>query len=733
MTMSTSTLNPRPTAGGPAPAEQPAPQRSPERFAEQTYAGVLGKLIGVYLGRAVEGWHHEKIQQTFGEVDYYVNDKVNWPLIVPDDDISGTFLFFRALEDNGCPLDIPAALIGDTWLNYIIEDKTVLWWGGLGRSTEHTAYLRLKSGIRAPDSGSARLNGRAMAEQIGAEIFIDTWALCNPGNPDRAAAMARAAGSVSHDGVAVEAACLLAAMESQAFVESDIDKLLDLGLSFIRHDGLRRVVGEVRNQCAKTTDWRAVRQWLGTHHSYKHYPGNCPMVPNHALVLTAFILGRDDFQEGLKIAVTSGWDTDCNAGNLGCLNGIRLGLKGLERGPDFRGPVADLMYVVCADGGECLSDAVIETRRVRRTAAALSGTAYRPPPTRFAFEYPGATQGFRPCPLHTGPQAVTGVGNINTQQEGHGLEIRFASLAKGVTGAVSVATFIDPKPRGSSDTSYFEVIASPTLYGTQTVRATIRAYERVNPAVRFFIHHYDGSGKLVKVDGEPCSLQAGDNPISWRIPDIGGHPIHRVGLELSAARRLSGSIALLDLDWSGAPEALVFGGAFDLSPALSPWDTTTYWHKSFVSSAKHFAPDITATFCLSHPGANGVITTGTRDWIDYDVSSRLTLDLFKTVGLVARARGHRRYYAAVAQGRHAAILKHFDADVFVLNEIPFRFPENSAMEFGFRARGDTLAMLIDGQPVLEARDTTLPSGGAGFLIEEGTVPARGFAVRRIAS
>ena len=152
MKMSTPTLDPRPATGGPAPAKQPAPARSQERFAEQTYAGVLGKLIGVYLGRAVEGWHHEKIQQTFGEVDYYVNDKVNWPLIVPDDDISGTFLFFRALEDNGYPLDIPAALIGDTWLNYIIEDKTVLWWGGLGRSTEHTAYLRLKSGIRAPES-----------------------------------------------------------------------------------------------------------------------------------------------------------------------------------------------------------------------------------------------------------------------------------------------------------------------------------------------------------------------------------------------------------------------------------------------------------------------------------------------------------------------------------------------------------------------------------------------------
>jgi hypothetical protein len=80
----------------------------------------------------------------------------------------------------------------------------VLWWGGLGRSTEHTAYLRLKHGIAAPASGSIAMNGKGMAEQIGAEIFIDTWSMVNPSDPDRAAAMARAAGSVSHDGVAVE-------------------------------------------------------------------------------------------------------------------------------------------------------------------------------------------------------------------------------------------------------------------------------------------------------------------------------------------------------------------------------------------------------------------------------------------------------------------------------------------------------------------------------------------------
>ena len=99
---------------------------------EKIYAGVLGKIIGVYHGRPVEGWSYERIRETFGEVDYFVNGKMNLPIMLPDDDISGTFAFFRALEDNGYPKRLTPAQVGKTWLNYIIiEEKTILWWGGL--------------------------------------------------------------------------------------------------------------------------------------------------------------------------------------------------------------------------------------------------------------------------------------------------------------------------------------------------------------------------------------------------------------------------------------------------------------------------------------------------------------------------------------------------------------------------------------------------------------------------
>src|SRR5918995_6269767 len=204
----------------------------PGDYAERVYAGVLGKIIGVYLGRPFEGWEYERIESELGEVLYYVNDRRDLPLknntlVVTDDDISGTFTFLRALPDYGNSLKLTPAQIGQTWLNYIIEQRTILWWGGLGNSTEHTAYLRLQQGISAPRSGSMALNGKVVAEQIGAQIFIDGWGLISPGDPALAADLARRAASVSHDGEAIYGAQVIAALIAQAFLEPDLDQIID--------------------------------------------------------------------------------------------------------------------------------------------------------------------------------------------------------------------------------------------------------------------------------------------------------------------------------------------------------------------------------------------------------------------------------------------------------------------------------------------------------------------------
>ena len=62
----------------------------PDDYSERVYAGVLGKVIGVYLGRPFEGWSYQMIQEKLGDIEHYVHDKLRVPLIVTDD-ISGTF------------------------------------------------------------------------------------------------------------------------------------------------------------------------------------------------------------------------------------------------------------------------------------------------------------------------------------------------------------------------------------------------------------------------------------------------------------------------------------------------------------------------------------------------------------------------------------------------------------------------------------------------------------------
>ena len=615
-------------------------------YREQIYAGVLGKLIGVYMGRPVEGWPYAKIREQFDFIDRFVAEETGAPFIVPDDDISGTFVFWRALEDNGYPKDITAQQIGNAWLNYIVEDKTILWWGGLARSTEHSAYLRLKEGIKPPLSGSGEQNGMVIAEQIGAQIFIDTWALVNPGDPASAARMAREAAVVSHDGIAVEAAVYLAAMEAMAFTEKNMDVLLSEGRRYIGDDPYGRQLNALLDEniavCDGASDWREVRDYIEVHHGYARYLGNFPMVTNHLGIIMALKFGGDDFRKSIAIATSAGWDTDCNAGNVGCLNAIRLGLDAIDAQSELRAPVADRMYAVSSDGGDCVYDAVRETRRLVKAAAALRGETVEQPGERYAFEYPGSVQGFLVKPGVPFGQAATGVENALREFKEPGLAIHYKGVSGSMTARVVVQTYVDPSPKAAPDTSYFEVYASPALYSGQTVTAKIKCPEAQNPKLRFFIDYYDAEDQIATLylDGT-ASLRPGENILTWEIPDTCGRAVYRLGLELNSEERRDGCVILKALDWGGAPKRFHMGTALELTPGLSPFVIRTKWMLAFMNSTKHTGPDTTATLAVSHPEKNGVLSIGCADWRDHAGGSAVPFVHAKDAGLVGRAICHR--------------------------------------------------------------------------------------------
>jgi len=692
----------------------------PPDYEERVYAGVLGKLIGVYLGRPFESWTYERIAAELGEIRGYVQTRPGVPLVVTDDDITGTFTFPRSLPDHGNDPDLTPQQIGETWLNYTVEGRTIFWWGGLGNSTEHTAYLRLKRGTPAPESGSITLNGKTIAEQIGSQIFIDGWAMLAPGDPERAADLARRAASVSHDGEAVYGAQVIAAMEALAFVEPDINRLLDAATGLIPSDStIRRLIDDVREWHAGEPDWRTARARIAANYGYDKYRGPCHMVPNHALIVLALLYGNDDFAESLMIVNTSGWDTDCNSGNVGCLLGIKNGLAGIDASPvDWRGPIADRLYLATADGGRAITDAVAETYHLVNTARALAGQAPLAPKdgARFHFDFPGAVQGFQVDPADGDP-ALT-IENVagHSVRGTRSLALRYHGLETDRTARVTTATFIPPEAMAIPG---YGLLASPTLYPGQTVRAELAADpDDAEPVTaRLFLRCYDTDDRLETVDGPEASLAPGARQeVAWRVPDTGGRPIAQVGIALTGAA--AGTVYLDVLTWDGAPDVVL------TRPPDVPFKPTvgaTMWRRAWVDAVDLFRDRWPESFRLVQNAGTGVVSQGTSDWVDYRVTADVTPYMMKSGGLGARVQGLRRYYALVlAEGGTARLVKALDG-VETLAETDFPWSFFQSYDLALEVVGNRLRAWIDDRLLFDIEDDEprLDAGGVALICEEG--------------
>lgn len=693
---------------------------SVRKYENQIYAGVLGKLLGVYLGRPVEGWSYEKIKKRFGYISDYNNEEVGVPLIVADDDISGTFTFFRALEDYGYNSDITSEQFGKTWLNYIIENQTIFWWGGYGRSTEHTAFLNLKNGISAPKSGSMETNSRAVAEQIGAQIFIDAVAMACPGNPGLAVTLVRNMAKVSHDGIAVEAACHLAALESMAFEEKNISILLDRAVQFIESKELSEVIADVRRVCAQETDWRRVREYLGETYAYEKYPGCCHVIPNHALVIAAVILGGDDFQKSLSVCVSAGWDTDCNAGNVGAFNGIRLGIEAINSGVDLRGPVADFMYKVSADGGAVITDAVQQTSKILQAAAALKGESTDLPNSRFSFAYQGSVQGFQRCKCDTGAKVV--ISNQNEKKAGeNGLRVQFQDADKEHLASIETLTFVDyPNLDGN-----YTVVASPTLYSSQTVTSVIYTEDEEPVKVKPYILYYDRQDHVQTCCGKEWKITRKQQEYQWRVPDTEGMPIFKFGYQIYGNIKTEGTVIIKEIDWKGAPQEYYQKGLL----ISDPRKPHPYWIKGFTNSADQFFADFRRTHCIISDEEEGLAVTGTSDWKDYSIEAELYICLHEEAGLVIRSNGQKRYYAAILKDfTRVQIVVVNDGERTVLGEANISYPEDEACVVKLSAKGAAISLKVDKELVLSVEDNTYQSGGAGFFVKKGSMTCNSFKI-----
>ena len=705
-------------------------------YEEKVYAGVLGKLIGVYLGRPFEQWSHERIMEELGEINYYVNEQLNVPLVVTDDDITGTFTFLRALRENNYDPNISPKQIGQSWLNNLIENKTVLWWGGRGHSAEDTAYQNLKAGIEAPMSGSIETNGKVVAEQIGAQIFIDGWALVTPGDPEKAADLARRAGSVSHDGEAIYGAQMVAAMESLAFVETDINKIIDESKKYIPNSSLiYKLIGELQNMRAGNNDWMQAREFQAETYGYDKYLGGCHMIPNHAIIILSLLFGDDDLQKTLMIVNTAGHDTDCNSGNVGCIMGIKNGLEGLRNGPDYLTPIQDRMYCPTANGGETQTDALTEAYKVINTAKKMNKEETVEPKngSRFHFEMPGSVQGWRSS-FKNNKNISTIVQNTEYESSigKRALEIKFDRVAPGVCSEAVVDTFFPQELyelTGSARERFFQsynFISCPLLYSGQNIESEIifKSNSQKPITVTCFINVFGEEDNYERINSESVVLFPDKSQkLKWKIPSTEGNPITQVGFSIESDEANSGSLILNYLTFTGEPNCK-FSKPNHIGKHKRgvKFSNAKMWKASWVDALDKWDSG-ERTFRVCKDSGRGMLITGTDLWKNYKVTSDIAIQRVKTGGLAARVQGLNRYYGLVINASNKLQLIKVINEPKVLKEIDFDLEYYKDYKLSLKVENNKLSGYLDNRVVLEFTDSSdvLENGAMGLIVEDGTM------------
>ena len=305
--------------------------------ADKTLGAWLGRSAGCLLGKPCEGWPRRDIEIMLRAVgEWPLNDY--WPVVeqppaglryrspsdpslrqnitrmTRDDDMDYPILGLHILEAYGP--GFTTADVAQAWLLTLPYACTY--------TAERVTYQNLVNGIEPPETARHRNPYR---EWIGAQIRADIWGWVAPGRPELAAELAYRDASLSHTKNGIYGEMFFAALLAAAFVESDLHRLIDIGLSEIpRNCRLREAVLDTVEWCRRDPNWEAT--WERISQKYGHYHG-VHTINNAAAVLMGLLHARGDFARAIAISVMGGWDTDCNGATAGSAMGVILGAQAL--------------------------------------------------------------------------------------------------------------------------------------------------------------------------------------------------------------------------------------------------------------------------------------------------------------------------------------------------------------------------------------------------------------------
>jgi len=284
----------------------------------------MGKNIGGTLGAPFE-WRRQ-----VNNVDFYTQDLKGEPL--PNDDLDIQLLWLIMLEEQG--INVNAHIMAEYWQNFVTP-----YWAEYGN-----AKVNMQAGILPPYTG---IRNNYYKNSCGAFIRSEIWACIAPGRPDIAAKYAYEDAILDHgDGEGTHAAVFCAAMESAAFIEKDINKLIEIGLSYIPEDcGIVKAIHCAIASYKEGLTWLEARHKMLEAYRGSVFFGSLDMIAkedidrgfaegdmgwdapsNIGILIIGLLYGEGDFDRSLCTTVNCGEDTDCTGATLGALYGIIYGI-----------------------------------------------------------------------------------------------------------------------------------------------------------------------------------------------------------------------------------------------------------------------------------------------------------------------------------------------------------------------------------------------------------------------
>jgi ADP-ribosylglycohydrolase len=273
-------------------------------FRDKVFACWLGKNIGGTLGAP-----HECKRYALA-LDFY--DPVPTKA-APNDDLDLQLVWLKCLED--CGTDPPLPALAEYWSRYAAAYP---W-------NEYGFFMRnYGRGLRPPVAGCFE---NYFVDEMGSPIRSEIWACMHAGDPQSAARMAWKDSALDHaGGEGTWGEMFWAALQAAAFVESDPQTLIRLGLAMIPLSShVARSIREAVWCHGAGLAWGEARERIASRFGHLQ---PCNAVPNHGFTIIGWLYGKD-FGDRLLKAVNCGYDTDCTGATLGALLGILGGAKGI--------------------------------------------------------------------------------------------------------------------------------------------------------------------------------------------------------------------------------------------------------------------------------------------------------------------------------------------------------------------------------------------------------------------